>query len=126
MNINNKGITEETMTEMGILPLSAQEIENKIIGKTIKGDWGTIRKYVCYFDPSGSAEGINDLDTESVGKWSIDMANNTISFEWDSYWDTWSGRMYEMDGKILLFDEQSHQMRTLIHTIEDGRRGLKL
>jgi len=114
------------MKQRGILPLSAQEIKNTIIGKTIKGDWGAFRKYVCYIDPRGSAEGINDLGTIAVGNWSIDMTTNIISFVWDSYWDTWAGRMYKMDETILLFDDQSHQMRTSIHTIEDGKQKLKL
>jgi hypothetical protein len=126
MNINNVEITEETMKERGILPLTAAEIEKTIIGKTIKGDWANERKYVCYMNPRGAAEGENDLGTHAIGKWFINKKNNTFSVEWESYWDKWCGRVYNIEEKIVLFDEQTNKMRTSIHTIEDGRRELKL
>lgn len=114
------------MKERGILPLTASDIEKSIIGKTIKGDWENARKYVCYMDPIGIAEGENDLGTHCIGKWVIDKYSNTFSVEWESYWDKWSGRVYNVEGKIVMFDGQTNKMRTSIHTIEDGRRELKL
>ena len=126
MNSNNIELTKETMIEAGVLPLTAAEIEKTIIGKTIKGDWENTRKYVCYMDPSGTAEGENDLGTHSVGKWFIDKKNNMFSVEWESYWDKWSGQVYRFEEKIVMFDGQTSKMRTSIHTIKDGRLELKL
>jgi len=102
--------TEQMIIDRGYKQLSGEELAQRIIGKTIRGDYYNGRRYVAYFDGNGTMEGDNDIGTHSIGKWSVNMENKTFAVVWDSYWDDWT-----------FFDSTTSQWRTTINIIKDGK-----
>jgi len=113
--------TEQMIIDRGYKQLSGEELAQRIIGKTIRGDYYNGRRYVAYFDENGTMEGDNDIGTHSIGKWSVNMENKTFAVVWDSYWDDWTSRVYDVDGEIQFFDSTTSQWRTTINIIKDGK-----
>ena len=71
-------------------------------------------------------EGENDLGSHRFGKCFIDINNNTITTKWDNGWDNWTGRAYDVDGEIKLYDTTTIKWRTTFKTFEEGKKTLRV
>jgi len=118
--------TEAMVIESGYRQLSGEELTQRIVGKTIRGDYYVGREYVGYVDENGTIDGTNDLGTYCVGEWSVDVKENTFTVKWRCYWDNWTGRAYDVDGVIKFFDSTTYRWRTTFKKFEDGKRALKI
>jgi len=116
--------TETMIIEKGYRQLSGEELKERISEKTIRGDYYNGRKYITFIDKNGNMEGENDLGSHRFGKCSIDMNNNTIRTKWDSGWDNWTGRAYDVDGEIKFFDTTTLKWRTTFKSFEAGKKTL--
>ncbi len=118
--------SENEIIEKGYKQLTAKEIREKILNRTVWGDYYTGRIYVTYFGQDGKMQGINDLGTLSNGVYEINESKSTFAVDWDTYWDTWTGNLYEVDGKIYLFDSTEGYWRSTLNIIEEGQKELVL
>ena len=118
--------TETMIIEGGYKLLSREELEQRIVGKTIRGDYYNGRKYISFIDQNGTSEGKNDLGSHLVGKWSINTEDKTFTVEWDGYWDNWTGRAYDVDGEIKFYDTTTLRWRTTFKQFKDGKMPLEL
>ncbi len=119
-------MSEKEIIEKGYKQLTAKEIKEKVVNKTVWGDYYTGRTYVTYIAQDGKMQGINDLGTLSNGVYKIDESKSTFSMEWDTYWDTWIGNLYEVEGKIYFFDSTEGYWRSTLNIIEEGQKKLVL
>ena len=117
--------TEKMIIEDGYHQLSSEELEQRIVGKTVRGDYYNGRIYVSYADSDGTIEGVNDLGSHITGTWSINKEDNTFTVEWDGYWDNWTGRAYDVQGKIQFYDSTTFLWRTTFNSIDDAQPPLR-
>jgi len=120
------GLTESMIKEQGCVQLSAEELKERVFNKTVRGEYYIGRIYVTYIDDKGEMEGENDLGRHVFGKALLNMKENTLTTEWDGYWDNWTGRAYDVNGEIKFFDTTSLQWRTTFKTIEQGKGEIKV
>ncbi len=104
--------TELEMTARGLLPLTAVEIEQRLIGKTFVGLYSAPFVYVMRFDRDGGLWGRNNTGTEDKGQWVIDPGNGNLSVRWQNYWDTNTTRIYASGAACHLFDTATGLWRT--------------
>ncbi len=120
----NFNTTETMIIEKGYKQLSGEELKERISDKTISGDYYNGRIYITYIDEAGNMEGENDLGSHRFGKNIIDMNNNTLTTIWNSGWDNWTGRAYDVNGEIKFYDTTTLKWRTTFKTFEDGKKTL--
>jgi hypothetical protein len=113
------GLNEKMITEQGYLPLSAAILQEKILHKTINGDYYNGRIYAIYINPTGKMEGKNDLGSHHFGQCFFDDIDNSLTVKWDG-WDNWTGRAYEIDGRIKFIDTTTGTWRSTFNTIQEG------
>jgi len=118
------GLTEPMIKEQGYTQLSAKELKERIYNKTVRGEYYIGRVYTTYIDNKGNMEGENDLGSHHFGKCIIDMDENTITTKWESGWDNWTGRAYDVNGEIKFFDTTTLNWRTTFKTFEEGKKAL--
>ena len=119
--------TRETMIiEAGYSQLSGEELKERISQKTIRGEYYNGRRYITFIDKNGNMEGENDLGSHRFGKCSIDMNSRTITTKWDSGWDNWTGRAYDVNGEIKFYDTTTLEWRTTFKEFTYGRIALIL
>lgn len=120
--------TEEMIIECGYKQLSGEALKERIVGKTIKGDYylGRHYEYISYIDENGTTEGVNDVGTHCVGEWSVNMDDGSLIVNWGYCWENWTGRAYDVDGEIQFYDGMTHLWRTTFKTFEEGKLPLKL
>jgi hypothetical protein len=118
--------TEAMIIEKGYSQLSGKELKERISEKTISGDYYNGRKYIIFIDKDGNMEGENDLGSHRFGKCFIDTNNNTITTKWESGWENWTGRAYDVDGEIKLYDTTTLKWRTTFKTFEEGKKTLRV
>lgn len=95
--------TEADMIEQGHVHMTGTELERRIVGKTVLGDFGQHFKFVSTIEHDGTMEGKNNFGTHDVGRWSIDKTNNTFSVEWDGGWVSATSHAYDVDGTIKFY-----------------------
>ena len=120
------GLTEPMIKEQGYSQLSANELKGRIYNKTIRGEYFIGRIFVAYIDNNGDMEGENDLGSHHFGKNIIDKEDDTLTTHWDRGWHNWTGRAYDVDGKIKFFDTTTLEWRTTFKTFEDGKKIIKV
>ncbi|RUT78979.1 hypothetical protein [Ancylomarina longa] len=120
------GLIEPMIKEQGYSQLSANELKERIFNKTVRGEYFIGRIFVTYIDNKGNMEGVNDLGSHHFGKNIIDMDNDTLTTQWDSGWDNWTGRAYDVDGEIKFFDTSTLVWRTTFKFFENGKKKLKV
>jgi len=118
--------TEKMIIDSGYKQLSSKELEQRIVGKTIQGEYLYGRRYLTYFDQNGSMEGKNDLGRHNFGKRSFNNNDKTITVTWDNGWDHWTGRAYDVDGEIKFYDSTTSKWRTTFKQFEIGKRSLEV
>jgi len=118
------GTTEQMIKEEGYSQLSAKELMERISNKTVRGDYYIGRRYVTFIDKDGNMEGENDLGSHRFGKCIIDFDTNTITTNWESGWDNWCGRAYDVNGEIKFYDTTTLLWRTTFKKFEEGKKTL--
>jgi len=113
--------TEAMIIKKGYHQLSGEELKERMSDKTVRGDYYNGRSYVTFIDKDGNMEGENDLGSHRFGKCFIDMSNNTITTKWESGWDNWTGRAYDVNGEIKFFDTTSLKWRTTFKSLRTVR-----
>lgn len=63
--------------------LSAVEIENKLIGNTVEGQWDGI-SYKQFFDASGNTIHVEDGRMPTFGRWKADPEKDTFCSWWEN------------------------------------------
>ena len=116
--------TETMIIEAGYCQLSGEELKEKISQKTIRGEYYNGRRYITFIDKNGNMEGKNDLGSHRYGKCSIDLNSSTITTKWDSGWDNWTGRAYDVNGEIKFYDTTTLKWRITFKDFSDGRIAL--
>jgi hypothetical protein len=119
------GTTEALMIEGGYHQLSGEDLKQRVGGKTIWGDYLYGRIYISFVDKNGAIEGKNDIGSHHFGEWSVNMEDNTFTVKWDG-WDNWTGRAYDVDGKIKFYDSTTCQWRTTFKEFEEGKIELNI
>jgi len=107
--------------EAGYSQLSGEELKERISQKTIRGEYYNGRRYITFIDTNGNMEGKNDLGSHRFGKCVIDMNSGTIKTKWDSGWDNWTGRAYDVNGEIKFYDTTTLEWRTTFKDFTNGR-----
>lgn len=118
--------TEKMIIDREYHQLSVEELKQIIYDTTVKGDYYNGRKYITYTDKDGNMEGKNDLGSHLFGKCTFNTKDNTFSVEWDGYWETWTGRAYDVDGEIQFFDTTTLRWRTTFKMMMSGKQPLVL
>lgn len=67
----------------------------------------------------GNIEGQNNVGSYNEGGWQVNK-NDSVSIEWDGYWEDWTGFAYEVGNEIMFFDTTTEQWKTTYILIEDG------
>ena len=114
--------TEANVIAAGHVHLSAAELTQKILNKTVYGDYGLQFKFASTIKEDGTMEGRNNAGAHNLGEWSVDAQNNTFSVMWDAGWDKTTTRAYWIDGKLKFFDSHNGQWRTTFTKILDGAK----
>ncbi len=114
----DSGTTEKTIIDAGHIALSGRQIAEKMIGKTLYGDYGLFFKFAVTIDSLGRMEGINNAGAHQFGQCTID--ENTISVNWNGGWDNTTNRAYFIDNQLKLFEIQTGQWQTSFTKIVDG------
>lgn len=104
--------TEKDAIEKGFKQLTGKELHQRIINKTIYGDYIMGYKFVSYIYDNGKTEGINHVGSQDFGVWDIDMEKHTLSIQWQNSWIDTLTHAYEVDGNIEFYDVDSGKWRT--------------
>ena len=121
----NAQISEKAVIEKKHHQLSGEEIKEKLIGKTIWGDYYNGRKYISYCAADGIMEGENDFGAHHKGNWIINYKKNTFTVIWDYGWDNWTGRAYDVNGEIVFFDSTTSKWVTTFKVFKDGKQKIE-
>ena len=115
--------TEARVIANGYLHLCADEIQQKLIGKTFIGDYfaGQMFKFIVRFDLNGTMEGKNNAGAHNFGLWRINQMDHTMSVEWDSGWDAAITRIYDLGDKFELYDTTTRMWRTNLTPTNTGK-----
>ncbi len=109
--------TEAMIIESGYKQLTGEEIKNKVVGKTIIGDYLRGFKYVAFINKDGTIEGKNNVGSHNFGEWIIDMKDNTLTLQWDSGWDNNTARVYDVNEELHFYDTTTGLWRTTFKEI---------
>lgn len=112
---------ENSIIESGYHQISGEALKQRIVGKTIIGDYLYGYKYVGIFNADGSLEGENNVGSHHIGEWSIDTKNNTLTMNWNTGWDSWTGSAYDVGGTIQFFDISTGDWRTSFTKLESRK-----
>ncbi|MBA1438767.1 MAG: hypothetical protein FAF05_07285 [Epsilonproteobacteria bacterium] len=116
-------LTRDIIAAQGHMMLSAKEIQDIFIQATITARYlyhntWYIAKTNSYKD--GRIEGQNNVGSYNKGRWSVDTTNNTLSLEWDGYWEDWTAIGYKVNDEFMFFDEDSGKWRITLILVEKG------
>ena len=121
----NAQISEKDVIAKKYHQLTGEELKQKIIKKTVWGDYYNGRKYICYHSENGIIESENDFGAHHQGNWIINNKNNTLTVVWDYGWDNWTGRAYDVNGEIVFFDSTTSKWRTTLKIFKDGKQKIE-
>jgi hypothetical protein len=107
---------ESIIIDGGYQHLSGEELKQRIVGKTIAGDYLYGYTFVGTINSNGTIEGKNNVGSYHFGEWSIDLEENTLTLKWDGGWDNWTGRSYDVEGEIKFYDITSGNWRTTFYS----------
>ncbi len=104
--------------EEGLILLTARDIHQKIVGNQFAGTYRQGFKYIIAINEDGRLEGKNNYLHYDVGRWSVDVENNTLIVEWDNGWENTAFRLYFKDAVIRMYDSETGQWRSSISYLE--------
>jgi hypothetical protein len=110
-------LSEKVLIDNGNTPLLVAELKQKILNKSIYGDYYIGRTYIICIDEHDKMTGTNDLGTQDIGQCIFDETHNTLSTKWINGWDNWTGRAYEIENNIKFFDTGNGMWRTTFKKI---------
>ena len=117
MDIAINQLNESDILEKGNIHLSGDSLKQMIVGKKMRGDYLYGYKYEGKINSDGTMEGVNNVGSHHVGKWSIDLANHTLTFVWNTGWENWTAKAYKINDEIHLFDIETGNWRTSFNEI---------
>jgi hypothetical protein len=119
--------TKDQLLSLGHIPLTKQEIVALIANTTVTGDYeyNGHRVYKSFIDVNGEIESKNDWSSHVLGRYTIDEKEH-FHVEWDGYWDTWTGVVFEIEGHLKFYDTQTGKWRTTFNTIVQGKQDLEV
>lgn len=104
----------------GHVQLSGEELERRIAGKMVRGEYLRGFTFVASVARNGSMEGRNNVGVRDSGRWSIDMEDGSFTVRWDGGWDNTTTYAYDMGGEIRFYDRDTSQWRTTFTAIDDN------
>lgn len=120
LKLEDLGLIEQTVIDKENLPITAKTIKEKILNKTICGDYCIGRTFEMFIDNECNMRGTNDKGFQDFGKCFIDFENNTLSTKWNIGWDNWTGRGYLINDEIKFFDGTTREWRTTFKQIDNS------
>ncbi len=121
MNVKS---AETLIIERGYSKLTGEELKERIIDKTVSGDYLYGRRFKGYTSSNGMLEGENDLGVHLFGQWSIDMNNNSITMIWEGNWHNTITYAYNVESEIRFYDIDTGNWRSTYRSIEEGKKTL--
>ncbi len=113
--------TESDMLALGLKPLTAKALADKVVGKTVYGDFGLMFKYVMAVDEDGRLEGKNNAGAHTFGRWEIAPAGE-MSVKWQAGWVPSTTRAYKIGGSLKLYETATGRWATSLHRFEAGTK----
>jgi len=104
--------TEKTALENGFKLLKATDLYEKIINKTVHGNYPMGFRFISKIFENGKTVGINDVGSKDIGTWRFDFDNNTFHLQWKNGWQNTITRAYEVNGNIEFYDIDTGNWRT--------------
>lgn len=114
------GSTEATLIKAGYKCISGRELGQRLLGNTILGDFAFLFKYIMTISKDGALEGINNVGSHHLGQSTINNTANTITVHWNDGWVNTTSRVYEVDGKLKLYNIENGQWSTTFTKLMDG------
>ena len=122
MHTNQNTLTITDIINEGHKRLTAQEIKDIFNDATI-----TVRYYYAnrwYIAKSNSwsnqeIKGQNHVGTHDEGRWQVND-DDSLSIEWDGYWEDWRAFGYKVKNEWMFFDTQSGRWRITLMEVKKG------
>ena len=69
---------------------------------------------------NGEIEGQNHVGSYNEGRWSVNDKENSLSVEWDGYWEDWTGIAYKVKDEVMFYDWDTGNWRMTLTLVEQG------
>ena len=115
-------LTKQDMIDKSYKMMNAEDLNKIYTDTTITGTYlynDTWYKYIVNSFSNGTIEGQNNVGSYNEGRWKV-TDHNTMSVEWDGYWEDWEGCAYRVNDEIMFFDLHTDKWRTTYTLVEDG------
>jgi len=99
--------------------LSGKELERRIVGRMVRGDYLGGFTFAASIDRNGTIEGRNNVGVHDSGRWSIDLEDGSFTVRWDGGWDNTTTYACDVGEEIRFFDRDTSQWRTTFTACED-------
>ena len=102
--------------------LNSKDLTRIFSDTTITGNYfynNTWYKFMINSFADGTVEGQNNVGSYNEGRWQVND-DDTMSIEWDGYWEDWTGFAYKVNDEIMFFDTTTGKWKTTYTLIEDG------
>lgn len=96
--------TEETVQKNGFKQLSGSELRDRIVNKTVYGDYPGGYKFISEIHENGMTQGMNHVGSHDLGNWAIDFDNHTLHLKWKHGWLDTVTRAYAVNETIEFYD----------------------
>jgi len=119
----DNNLTRESIIQQGYQMLTAKEIEDIFADATITARYfysNSWYKAVTNSYSDGRIEGENHVGSYNEGRLSVNKNNNTLSLEWDGYWEDWTAVGYRVNDEFIFFDADSGKWRITLTLVEKG------
>ncbi len=113
--------SDKTAKEKGFKRLTGSEIKERIINKTIYGDYPGGYQFVSVIHSDGTVEGINDVGSSDIGTWTIDLEKHTLRLKWKNIWLDTVTCAYEVNDTIEFYDTDTGNWRTTFKRFSELR-----
>ena len=115
-------LTKQDMMNNAYKILNSEDLNKILSDTTITGKYfynNTWYKFMVNSFANGTVEGQNNVGSYNEGRWQVND-DNSMSIEWDGYWEDWTAFVYEVNDEIMFFDMTTDKWRTTYTLIENG------
>lgn len=116
-------LTKKDMLAQGYAMLTAKEIEKIFADSTITAMYYYGNKWFKAKTNSyenGKIEGQNHVGSYNIGRWNTNAKDNTLSLEWDGYWEDWTAYGYKVNDTFMFFNTNTGTWRITLNLVENG------
>ncbi len=114
-----EGSIEDEIHQKGAQKMSGKELREAIVNKKVFGDYLMGYKFIGNILETGLINGVNNVGTEDLGNWLIDMEKDTLTINWNNGWINTITHAYMVNGQIEFYDVDTGSWRTSFNRIED-------